>query len=396
LVLARTNVGFNPGESWGVVFERSLASKIIAEQTTSDALTIAGRYRSLAALVAPDNDRAQPALALLRGLTRVDDETRRDYQTAFGKMLSSVDARTCAAIARDEIGLDEMGIALTYIPSTDMRAFLRAGDAAMSAERSGQPGPSLDERSVIAISERFIAQLGPKEQERYARIVTSDEKVSDDDECWRARVDHGGEGKLTEADANSWAMIVALTAVGRATPAPIHASATPPAAPAPDVRRNHRPQRGEPPGETPRGLAAPTRPQPQTSTAVAVVNPVPAQVPSARTTAPGNVPTGSPAPNEPNSRSAPAVETVATAPTAPAAPPPALTLAAGSGPADTARLSYARLVDNATAALRAGRNAEAGELIDQLIEADPARSEGWTLRGAMAMSVDDILPAAYE
>ena len=53
------------------------------------------------------------------------------------------------------------------------------------------------------------------------------------------------------------------------------------------------------------------------------------------------------------------------------------------------------MLDTATAAIRAGRTAEAGELIDQLIEADPARSEGWALRGAMAMTVYNNLPVAY-
>ena len=42
------------------------------------------------------------------------------------------------------------------------------------------------------------------------------------------------------------------------------------------------------------------------------------------------------------------------------------------------------------------QRAEAGELIDQLIQNDPARSEGWALRGAMAMTVYNNLPAAYE
>ena len=102
LVVARPVVGFNPSESWGVVFGRSFASQTMAEQTTGDALAIAGRYRSIAALVPPDKDRAQTALVLVHGLAKIDDETRRVYLTAFGSMLERVDTRTCAAIARDQ------------------------------------------------------------------------------------------------------------------------------------------------------------------------------------------------------------------------------------------------------------------------------------------------------
>ncbi len=48
------------------------------------------------------------------------------------------------------------------------------------------------------------------------------------------------------------------------------------------------------------------------------------------------------------------------------------------------------------AAIRAQRTAEASELVDQMIRLDASRSEGWTLRGSMAMNAFDNLPAAYE
>ena len=57
---------------------------------------------------------------------------------------------------------------------------------------------------------------------------------------------------------------------------------------------------------------------------------------------------------------------------------------------------YARLVDDAVAAVRAQRTAEASELVDQMIRLDASRSEGWSLRGSLAMHQFDNLPAAYE
>ena len=44
-------------------------------------------------------------------------------------------------------------------------------------------------------------------------------------------------------------------------------------------------------------------------------------------------------------------------------------------------LSYARMLDDAMAATRGQRHAEAAELVERMIRADPARSEGWSLRG---------------
>ena len=171
LVIARPAVGFNPDESWRVVFERSFASQVMAEQMTRGALEIAGRYRSISVLVPPDKDRAQTALVLVHGLAKIDDETRRVYLTAFGSMLERVDTRTCAAIARDQIGSDEMRIALTYIQGS-MNDFLRAAQAAISAGNDGQPVLPLDKPTTIAAAEQFIATLKPEDQERYARIVT--------------------------------------------------------------------------------------------------------------------------------------------------------------------------------------------------------------------------------
>jgi hypothetical protein len=402
LVIARPAVGFNPGESWRVVFERSFASQVMAEQMTRDALEIAGRYRSIAALVPPDKERAQTALVLLHGLTRIDDKTRRVYLTAFGNMLARVDTRTCAAIARDQIGSGEMRVALTYI-QWSMDDFLRAAEAAISAGLDGKPGPSLDQPTAIAAAEQFIASLKPEDQERYERIVTSQGKMSDDDECWRARVDYSPPGKLAEADANTWATIVAVTAVarlgqGQATHEQAQTTppaATPPAAPSRVAARNDRPERVEPPAQISRAPEPPARAAPRTPSPRPVAVPQRLEPGPLRTTVSNNAATSggghgpadpASAPRAGNDGNAGIVATGATA------PPPAP--AGGLAPAP--RLTYARMFDGALAAIRAGRNAEAGELIDQLIETEPARSEGWALRGAMAMAVYDNLPVAYE
>ena len=116
LVIARPAVGFNPDESWRVVFERPFASQVMAEQMTRDALEIAGRYRSIAVLVPPDKDRAQTALVLLaRADQRLTTRPGASTSRPSGTCSRAATPRTCAAIARDQIGFDEMRVALTYI-----------------------------------------------------------------------------------------------------------------------------------------------------------------------------------------------------------------------------------------------------------------------------------------
>jgi tetratricopeptide (TPR) repeat protein len=58
-------------------------------------------------------------------------------------------------------------------------------------------------------------------------------------------------------------------------------------------------------------------------------------------------------------------------------------------------LTYARLQDDVLAAMRAQRLAEAGELVEQMIRLDPARPDGYSLRGALLMWVDN-LAGAYQ
>jgi tetratricopeptide (TPR) repeat protein len=70
--------------------------------------------------------------------------------------------------------------------------------------------------------------------------------------------------------------------------------------------------------------------------------------------------------------------------------------AGAPAPAPPPAGGYARLVDDALAAMRAQRATEASELVDQMIQLDASRSEGWSLRGMLAMHAFDNLPAAYE
>ena len=81
------------------------------------------------------------------------------------------------------------------------------------------------------------------------------------------------------------------------------------------------------------------------------------------------------------------------APSAPGAPkqPQLGGTAAGGG-----ALSYARLMDDVTNAVRNQRTAEANALVDEMIRLDGSRPEGWALRGSLMLNAFDNLPGAYQ
>ena len=53
-------------------------------------------------------------------------------------------------------------------------------------------------------------------------------------------------------------------------------------------------------------------------------------------------------------------------------------------------------MDDAIAAMRSGRVAEAGDLVDELVRLDPDRGEGWSLRGLLALDAYGDLRIARE
>ena len=83
-----------------------------------------------------------------------------------------------------------------------------------------------------------------------------------------------------------------------------------------------------------------------------------------------------------------------TPPSATAAAPAVAAPPAAGGTA----VAYARLLDQTSAALVGSRMAEAGALVDQMINLDGSRPEGWALRGALLVGADNLMGAraAYQ
>jgi hypothetical protein len=105
-----------------------------------------------------------------------------------------------------------------------------------------------------------------------------------------------------------------------------------------------------------------------------------------------------PAPEPPLPRVVPATPPVNTASLSspePATPAPEPSYRAPSIPSATVP-PYARLLDEAVGAIGARQMDAAANLVEQMIRTEPARGEGWALRGLLAMQVYGNLPVAYQ
>jgi hypothetical protein len=359
LLSAHTDVGFNHHESWSMVLDRFITTSEHSRAPRQDTLAASEKYRSLEAQVPPDKRDEWRGALFVRGLPRLSDQQLRDYDVAFGEMLARVDTKTCAAILRGDIQPDALAVALTYIPSQHVHDYLQGLTAAILASVDERPVPARDAAAADAAGEQFLAQLGLDGRQRFQRITQASGPPSDEDRCWLARATYAAVASLPQPHAGVWARDVAVSALpgaevvadtGNTTPSkttpPAVVAAAPPETRTPQNDALHREQ------EPAAGRSAAT-----------------------------------------SSKSAP--ETPQPEPPAPRAdPPPRLEGPAGGDAAP--RPSYSRLLDDATAAMGTGRFAEAGDLIDQLIRLDPARSEGWSLRGSVALNVFGDLAAARD
>jgi hypothetical protein len=379
LLSTHTDVGFNPHESWSIVFDRFMTTSELSQDHRLDVLAASEKYRSLEAQVPPDKRDEWRGALLVRGLPRLGDEQLRHYDVAFGEMLARVDTKICAAILRGDIQADALAIALTYLPSQHVHDYLQGGTAAILAAVDERPVPARDAAAANAAGEQFVTQLGLDGQQRFQRIAQASGPPSDEDRCWLARATYAAVASLPQPHAGVWARDVAVSALPNAG-AVADAGKTSPS----DHQADQRPrdQAALPPSKT-------------TTPAMAAVVPPETRTPQKLAPHREQESTAVDRNAATNSRFAPEAPRPEQPAVAPGADPsPRMGVPAGGDAAP--RPSYSRLLDDATTALGTGRFAEAGDLIDQLIRLDPARSEGWSLRGAVALNVFSDLTAARE
>jgi hypothetical protein len=204
--------GFDPGESWSMVFDRTNAMQTMSMDETEDRLLASSeKYLALQART-PAHMLAEAQQNLMkRGLPRLDDDRLQTYFGAFGQMLARVNTRMCAAIARGDIESSEMQVASSYMPPQRIKEFRQIKAEAMLAELDSAEVVPFNEDMAARAGQAFLANLGPTEQQKYEDLDRAQEQLSDDDHCWFVRTVFGSVATLEKPYAGAWARILAAT-----------------------------------------------------------------------------------------------------------------------------------------------------------------------------------------
>lgn len=209
------DVGFDPRESWGMVFARLTTTEAMARYQVSEdgALARSDKLRAAEAGLSPEGITELQVGLLNRGLVRVGDDDVRAYFAGLADMMVRVNDSTCAAIARGTIEPNAMENALTHISPGRIYGFLQGKTAAILAEAEGKPSPPFGKDRIAEAEQRLLAALAPEGRQRYERINQAEGAVSDDDLCWLLRTMYGGAMKLPPPDASAWARAMAAMAI---------------------------------------------------------------------------------------------------------------------------------------------------------------------------------------
>ena len=206
-------VGFDPRESWSMVVDRSSVFDSLDEHDARELqrLSESPAYLALEADVPAERIDEFRADLRARGLQRLPADAARAYFKAIGEMLDRVDTSACAAIARGTVSADAMRNAFSYIPPSDIDAFLQARTDALLAEAEGSPVAELSPDAIDVASGQFVATLDRDAAARYARLNEAD-ALSDEDLCWMVRTVYAGVARLDEPYATVWAQTLAAAA----------------------------------------------------------------------------------------------------------------------------------------------------------------------------------------
>ena len=382
LVINRPSVGFNPKDSWPTVLNRVMAGGPASEREIAADYELESSEQYVAAITRAADPAAMRQKLVYQGLLRLKDEERRAYFSALSQVLSAVETPTCAAFARGNLSKQERDIALTYMSWLRIEDFRNVERHAIRAALTDAPIVPISAAEIQEASDRFLASLGPTGERRFVREVTPGKPLSDDDTCWRARHRYQAVSDLPDPHGRAWAHQLAAILAGEPAPPPK-------ADPSPV------PPRDAPP--------PPPRPQPVPSPENVLVNRLPTPDPVVKPPAPPATPLPrsmdppQPRRDAPANPVVPSSSEVAPAVVAPSPVPPAPEPAYRPSNAPSAVApSYGRLLDETVGAIGARRMDAAANLVEQLISSDPARGEGWALRGLLAMQVYGNLQVAYQ
>jgi len=215
ILMPTSNVGFDPQESWGTVFQRFITASEMSEYDQSEELNKSQKYLALRAHVAPENlDQLNQAL-LARGLSSLDDANLRVYYVAQAEMMSRLGDARCSAL----VSSGRMQIAFTYMPSDEYRDFAKARDRAIVAGAENTPIVTMDTSEENNITQRFAASLSQQDQQRFEQFGQKKTHTADD-QCWLLRTVSNAVASLPEPQGTLWARTWTAMSTGNPDPNP--------------------------------------------------------------------------------------------------------------------------------------------------------------------------------
>ena len=208
VLMPPANVGYNPAESWGTVFDRFITGMEMSE--SEQTLDLSTDYQNIFASVPAEQRPAYRGQLLSAGLSRLQPADLLAYYSGLGGMLMRVDDSHCAAIASGQVQPAEMRILRTYIPSDRIDGFLKSETLAVVSAAQQQPPIPMEVGAQQQVAQQFINGLDQSDQQRYLKLLQNPESMTPADRCWLLRTQLGRLDKLPQPMAAMW--VHALTA----------------------------------------------------------------------------------------------------------------------------------------------------------------------------------------
>jgi hypothetical protein len=208
-LLPTVNIGFDPAESWGTVFDRSMTARAIDDFNQELQLSSSQKYLTLAGSVPAEKHFQMKNLLVAAGLPRLESKDLLAYYAGQGEMLKRIHDSDCAAFASGEVQPERMKVLQTYISSDRIQGFLRAETLAIRLAAEEAPVVAVDMNSRVAGAQQFLNTLSQDDTQRYLGLIQKPEALTPKDRCWLLRTQMASFAKLTPEQGVLWARALA-------------------------------------------------------------------------------------------------------------------------------------------------------------------------------------------
>ena len=208
-LLPTANIGFDPVESWGTVFDRAMTAREINEFNQDLHLIDSQKYLALAGSVPAEKQFQMKNLLVAAGLPRLESNDLLAYYAGQSEMLKRIHDSDCAAFASGAVQPERMKILETYISSDRIQGFMRAETLAIRSAAEEAPAVTVDTDSRVAGAQQFLNTLSQGDSQRYLQLIQKPESLTPQDRCWLLRTQMASFEKLPPEQGALWARTLA-------------------------------------------------------------------------------------------------------------------------------------------------------------------------------------------